>query len=226
MEQVWHALPKTHTAIVAPPPRISVFHPLCCVESTMCASLTMLKHLFEPLTLRTSAEVKDVTALYNTLGEELITGGVSVTVKLWKQIHLSGQYVLFFPNCCWDWVFLGEKWTCCDELPWLYHLVVIFTVSFNLMPWVCCNDQKASIWNDVLMFLCCAWRAVEALLVRGLSASFFLMPYTWWPLCKIDSTHNMSIFNLQGFIFDGLDSTLHPGVASDNWVALLRVSWA
>jgi len=42
----------------------------------------MLKHLFEPLTLRTSAEVKDVTALYNTLGEELITGGVSVTVKL------------------------------------------------------------------------------------------------------------------------------------------------
>ena len=96
MEQVWHALPKTHTAIVAPPPRISVFHPLCCVESTMCASLTMLKHLFEPLTLRTSAEVKDVTALYNTLGEELITGGVSVIVKLWKQIHLSGQYVLFF----------------------------------------------------------------------------------------------------------------------------------
>ena len=157
----------------------------------------MLKHLFEPLTLSSLSWGEGRHSTLQHLGRG-IDHRRRFCEALWK-IHLGGQNGL--TNCCWDWVFLGEKWTF-HELPGLYHFCCRVHLFFYLMPWVCCNDQRQAFGMMFWCFLVVHGEQWKHYLLRvwALASSFCLIR---GDPCKIDSTHNMSIFNLQGFISDG-----------------------
>ena len=77
------------------------------------------------------------------------------------------------------------------------------------MPWVCCNDQRQAFGRCFDVFLVVHGEQWKHYSIRVWALAFSLCLIRGDP-CKIDSTHNMSIFNLQGFIIWWLRSYPSP----------------